>query len=207
MEKRLLLDPVQDPIEEWLTIDANDLTGKLIPDPALNSGQRERMQRVIDLLGLNVDPLLRKERSNAYQEAVSAAAEKHWDTLRRNSMRHRPHSLIPRIVLQRFAPEHLPTPQEETRDLAESLWNNLATVAREVKDLRLRASHVRQMEQSQLDSLVWALIVLSADPPGGDLEIIDTFLADMLEREETEIKVEIISLFSKFQQQLAESKS
>jgi len=73
-EGRLLLDPAEDPIEEWLTIDPEDVTAKLIPNPGLQQGDQSRVQEAIDLLGLNLDPKVRSQRSRAYEMAARAAA-------------------------------------------------------------------------------------------------------------------------------------
>ena len=55
-ERRILLDPAEDPVEEWLTIDRADVTGRLIPNLGLDASARARVQDAIDLFGLNLDP-------------------------------------------------------------------------------------------------------------------------------------------------------
>ena len=81
-EERVLLDPAEDPVDEWLTIDWDDLTGKLIPNPALDADERSRVQNAIDLFGLNLDPELRAQRSKAYEQAARAATGQRWEDLR-----------------------------------------------------------------------------------------------------------------------------
>jgi uncharacterized protein (TIGR02646 family) len=195
VEKRVLLDPAEDPVEEWLTIDGDDVTGKLIPDPSLDAAARSRVQDAIDLFGLNLDPGVRAQRSKAYEEAVRAAVEQRWDDLRQSAMRHRPHSLAARTVLQRQAPERLPSAEEEMRDLVDLLWGSLRTLLHETGNLRARAKAPSPLDDRQLHALGWALAVLRSDPPAGDPATADAYLGELLERETAEIRTEIVTLF------------
>jgi uncharacterized protein (TIGR02646 family) len=194
-EKRALLDPAEDPLEEWLTIAPDDVTGRLIANPNLNPTDRSRVQDAIELFGLNVDAEVRSQRSKAYEEACRAATNKQWDELRQSAMRHCPHSLAARIVLQRAAPEHLPGAEEEMKDLANSLWEELRTLVREIQNLRARSKPIRPVDERQLRALGWALIILRTDPPAGDPATADAYLVELLKREEAEIRVEIVDLF------------
>jgi uncharacterized protein (TIGR02646 family) len=197
-EGRVLLDPVEDPVEEWLTIDPHDVTGRLIPNPALNPGERLRVQEAVDLFGLNLD-LVRSQRSKAYEEAARAVVEERWDDLRQNAMRHRPHSLAARIILQRKAPERLPRADEEMKDLVDSLWRDLRTQVYEIRDLRTRGRTIRPVDERQLHTLGWALVVLRSDPPAGDPSTADAYLGELLEHEEAETRTEILELFRELQ--------
>jgi hypothetical protein len=193
-EKRVLLDAAEDPVEEWLTIDSDDVTGRLIPDRGLVDSERARVEDAIELFGLNLDLVVRKERSKAYEQAVRAAAEQRWDDLRRSAMRHYPHSLAARIVLNRLAPERLPSAGDETKDLVEMLWKDLRTLFGEIRELKTRDKNPRPMDQGQLQALCWALVVLSSDPPTGDPAAVGDHLVELIEREK-EFRTEIVSLF------------
>lgn len=194
-ERRVLLDPTEDHVEEWLTIDPDDVTGRLIPNPGLNAGERSRVQNAIDLFGLNLDPEVRAQRSKAYEEAARAAAGERWDELRKSAMRHRPHSLAARIVLDREAPDRLPSPEEEMGDLIDLLWTDLRTLVCEIRDLRTRAKPPSRVDERQLQALGWALVVLRSDPPTGDPATADAYLGELLKRETAEIRTEIVTLF------------
>ena len=187
-EARVLLDPSVDPVEEWLTIDQDDLTGRLVPNPSLNTGDRSRVQDAIDLLGLNLDPEVRSQRSKAYEEAARAAVEERWEELQRCAMRHHPHSLAARILLQRVAPELMPSVEDEMRDLVNSLWNDLRMLISETQDLRGRGKTIRPVDKRQICALGWALIVLRTDPPTGDSAATDAYLGELLMREEASSK-------------------
>jgi uncharacterized protein (TIGR02646 family) len=194
-EKRTLLDPAEDPVEEWLIIEPDDVTAKLVPNPDLDVGARSRVQDAIDLLGLNLDLEVRTQRSRTYQDAARAAAEERWDDLRKMAMRHRPHSLAARAVLQRVAAEHLPSAEEEMRDLIDLLWSNLRLLVEEIRRMRARGKEPRPMDERQRHVLAWALTVLRSDPPAGDPATADAHLAESLEQEAAEIRTEIVSAF------------
>lgn len=198
-EKRVLLDPAEDPVEEWLTIDRDDVTGKLIPNPGLGAGQRSRVQDAIDLFGLNLDPEVRVQRSKAYEDAARAAVGQRWDDLRRSAMRHRPHSLAARTVLQRVAPERLPGAEEEMRDLVDLLWGDLRTLLKEIRSLGARGKTPSPVDERRLQALGWGLFVLRSDPPAGDRATADAYLGELLTGEEAEIGTKIVTLFASLQ--------
>jgi hypothetical protein len=81
-------------------------------------------------ISLDVDVRLRRSRSSAYKLARRAAAEHRWDDLGRRSMRHRPHSLMARVVLEAIAPERLPIAEDEMLDLIDCLWSDLRMLRR-----------------------------------------------------------------------------
>jgi len=196
-ERRILLDPVVDPVEEWLTIGPDDLTGRLIPNPTLGPEERSRVQDSIDLFGLNLDPEVRSERSRTYQAAAQAAKEERWDDLRLSAMRHRAHSLAARVILERVAPERMPTAEEELVDLVNTLWKELRTLLDEIRELRTVGKPIAPTDEKQMNALAWALIILRTDPPAGDPSITDAYLIELLEGEEPEIRAEIVALFSR----------
>lgn len=189
-EERVLLEPAEDPVEEWLTLDQADVGGRLVPDPNLSADDRRRVQEVIELFRLNHDARLRRSWSHAYELAGRAAAEERWDDLRRSAMRHRPHSLVARVVLERTAPERLPSAEDEMRDHIDSLWSDLRML---LKETRARAPN--PVDERELHEFVWALIVLRNDPPAGDPSSVDEYLGRLLEREDAEARIGIVKLF------------
>lgn len=195
VERRLLLDPAEDPVEEWLTIDPEDVSGKLIPNPGLDERQRLRVQESIDLFGLNLDPEVRGQRSKAYEMAARAALDQRWDDLRRSAMRHRSHSLAARIVLQRVAPDRLPSAEDEMRDLVDLLWGDLRTLIYDIRSLKARGKVPSPVDERQFSALGWALAVLRSDPPAGDTAAADERFAELLGSEEAGTRTEIVTLF------------
>ena len=81
------------------------------------------------------------------------------------------------------------------RDLIKSLWTELRTLVHEIQDPRARAKKVGGENERQLHTLVWALTVLLSDPPAGDPATADSYLCELLEREEAEIRTEIVARF------------
>jgi uncharacterized protein (TIGR02646 family) len=194
-EGRVLLDPADDPVEEWLALRKEDVTAFLVPNPNLSAASQSRVREAIEFLGLNLEPEVRDQRSWAYEQAARAASEKRWEDLRRSAMRHRPHSLPARIVLQKLAPKWLPTPEDELKDLVDLLWNNLRVQVRLIQDLSRRAKIVRRIDVAQMHILGWALIALRSDPPAGDRASLDSYLAELLKQEATEVQSQIVRLF------------
>ena len=188
-EGRVLLDPTEDPVEEWLTLGAHDVTAELVPNPALDPEQRDRIQEAIEVLGLNSSSL-RSQRSVAYEEAARAAVSERWDDLRRRAMRHRPHSLAARTVLQRKA-QRLPTADEERRDLLELLWKRLVW---DVKRILAAKTTVRQFDRRQLQALAWAVVVLEQDRSVA-APATASRLEGLLQGEDPDIRDELLSLF------------
>lgn len=194
-EGRIFLDPSEDPVEEWLTIEPDDLTAEIVPSPSLGANERLRVQQAIDHLGLNLDAEVRTQRSKAYEAATRAAVEQRWAELRRGAMRHSPHSLVARLVLQRTAPDRLPDAEEEVRSLIEMLWGNLLVLLQTMRGLRSRGRAASPVDERQTNTLIWALIIIRSDPPADDSAAVDDFLAELLRRAETADREEIVSLF------------
>jgi uncharacterized protein (TIGR02646 family) len=193
-EKRVLLEPSEDSIEEWLTLDQANVDGRLVPNPNLSGDDRGRVQEVIKLFRLNRDARLMRARSNAYELATRAAADQRWDDLRRSAMRHRPHSLAARVVLERTAPERLPSAEDEMLDLIDSLFDDLRMLLKERK-----GRGPNPIDERELREFVWALVVLRNDPPAGDPAATTEYLARLLEREQSETQEEIVRLFGECQ--------
>jgi uncharacterized protein (TIGR02646 family) len=178
LEQRVLLNPAEDPVEDWLTIDSLDVTARLVPSPNLNDAERSRVQDAIDAMGLNLDPEVRSQRSTVYEEAARAAVEERWDDLRQKAMRHRPHSLAARTILQRVAPERLPSAEEEAEDLVDLMMNERLTLAREIRDLKARGKAPSLLDGRQREALRWALAVLQSDAPGGNSTAANEYLEE-----------------------------
>jgi hypothetical protein len=194
-EQRVLIDPAEDPVEALLAIGPDDTTAKLIPQSGLELAAQARVHEVIDLFGLNTDQEVRSQRSKLYEDAAWAAAEQRWDDLRRSAMRHRPHSLAARVILQLVAPERLPSVEEETWDLFSSLWKDFRTLVDEIRNLRARDKVPSSLDERQADSLAWALLVLSSDLPARDPPAADTHLEELLRAEPSEVREEIVAVF------------
>jgi uncharacterized protein (TIGR02646 family) len=194
-ELRVLLDPAADDVEEWLTIAPEDVSARLIPHPSLGETERRRVQDAIELFGLNLNPEIRRQRFQVYLEAARAAAEHHCDNLRRMAMRHRSHSLVARIVLQRNAPDQLPSPELEMRELVDLLWSDLRTMVHEIWDMKAGGRAPSAIDKRERRALCWALVALRGDPPVGDSASADDYFGALLMKEPAEIRAEFVALF------------
>jgi uncharacterized protein (TIGR02646 family) len=200
-EMRVLIDPCADPIEDWITIDlgAEDVTAKLVPSPGLSQPERNRIEKALHHIGVNFDPVLRPERMQAYRESAKAAQEKRWDDLRRSAMRHRPHSLVARIILRKES-QPLPSAEEEAIDLLNSLFDALATLLKEIEDAESKHLRIAPLDERQLKALCWAIFILSAHPPAGDASKYEARLARKSEQQAPPIREQILSLFRRIRQ-------
>lgn len=194
-EPRVLLDPAEDQVEEWLTVEWDGATCRLVPLHGLREADRDRVEHVIDFFGLNLDPELVKGRSAAYELAVRAAFEGSWDELRRMAMPHAAHSLAARFVLLEQAGA-LPTADETQQDLVKLLWEDLVIKVGGVLRLKRQGKRPGPLDMHQIESLCWALIALQ-NAPAADTEMVASLLTELLAREETRIRAEILVAFVK----------
>lgn len=198
-EARILFDPALDPVEEWLSLEWDDVTCRLVPAPTLTQFERQRAQEVVDFFGLNLDPELRKQRSTIYEDSVRAAKDERWDDLRRMSMRHYPHSIVARFVLSQVAPNQLPSSADELQDLLHHIWDDLRTQVREIQHLKDRGKIASPQDLRQLESLCWALAILQKDPPA-DVAVSD-ILSELLEQENPRVRTDILLRFQEIEAQ------
>lgn len=180
-EARLLLNPVDDPVEDWLSVDCID---KLCPVRELDACARDpighaRGDATIRFLRLNINRKLIRERIRARDGAQELYAEgkanpRKLEELRRRASRYRPHGLTVRAFLHVFARDLTPpSMQEEISWLLEEIDDLLRLDAACLeRDLDDRAC------ANQVHELWWALAVLWKDPPPGtSAAAMETWLA------------------------------
>lgn len=199
-EKRLLLNPVDDPVEEWLDIDYKDPTCPIIPHPstAANRIGKLRIAETIEFFGLNTLSELITDRFTRVNDVVlmlhawRGGNASRADDLRALANRYMPHGWAVRRMLTKLAPDLTLTSAEEdlkwyVEQLLAVLDRNDAVLAKGVpaSDLPL----VRQRR----NEVCWTLAVLLKDPPaaspaeienwvnahGGRLAEINTFRAQL----------------------------
>ncbi len=194
-EERVLLDPVKDaPVEKWFHLEWNDPTCKLLPAPGLDASDESRIEDVIDFFNLNMDAVVRRRRSAAYEKAVRTAELGNWKEVRRLAMRHYEHSFIARFVLLELR-QVLPTPEEEAEDLAGHLWDDMREQVAEILNLRQRGKAPARQDLRQLESYGWALVVLQNQVQG---DVVGELLARRLGAEQDPgVREEILKLFRK----------
>ena len=179
-EARLLLDPVNDPVEEWLKVDCMD---DLCSVRELDACGRDpvghaRAVETIRFFRWNVTRTLIRARIRERDRAQELYREgktnpRKLDELRRRASRYRPQGVTVRAFLELFAPEvALPSREEEIRwlleEIDELLHLDAQCLERDLDD---------ETCERQVRELWWALAVLwKAPPPGGDSILIEQWL-------------------------------
>jgi hypothetical protein len=171
-ERRLLLDPVEDPIDEWVSLDFADPLCRIIPTQAAASDRSgsARVSETITFFGLNTIPELIEDRFTA----VNAALEdlEAWrdgsvakaEELRVQANRYKPHGWAIRRVLVALAPDlELPTAADDLHSLVQE------TLKRLDRDDLVLAGNIteadREMVQKRRQEACWTLAVLWKTPP------------------------------------------
>lgn len=189
-EQRLLLNPAEDDVERLFSL-GDDPTCPILPTAELDAADREQVQSVIDLFGLNLDATVRSKRSRAHEAAVRALEQGRWNELRRMAMRHLEHSFPARLLLTKIAPEHLPSEREELVDLTGVLWADLRFHIHEIRNLIVRGKKPRPLDLRQVDVYCWSLLVLQRE------EVVRERLAELLTLETDELAEIMVGEFQR----------
>jgi uncharacterized protein (TIGR02646 family) len=160
LEPHILPDVVDDDVEALFELDSSDLSCELEPGATLVSTEKARAQQIIDFFNLNHDPETRRQRIRVADEARTAARDKNWAKLRRMAMRHREHSLVAVSILRENAPEELPRPEDELRDIVEMRGIDLHIQIAENLKLKDRGKEPGDQNERTLQSICWALKIL-----------------------------------------------
>lgn len=167
-EKRLLLDPAEDDVEEWIVVKLQGSTWRLRPKSSLAPGSDEEQQvsETIRFFGFNLS-LLPKYRTEFVDRALKAAKqvkEGHGDTLdvRMMASRYAPYGIIVRKVLAPKFSNLLPTPIDEASFLAADLHRDLKSFE---EILREEPGDEDTLTQQKIAR--WALATLWKYPPKG----------------------------------------
>ncbi len=171
-ESRLLLDPVDDPVEEWLDVDYVDPICAIKATPA-SAGDRQgklRVPETINFFGLNTVTELVDDRIIHVNLVIDLVKE--WrdgnasraGDLRALANRFQPHGWAVRRTLAALAPDlPLTSAEEDLRWFVEQMLKRLdqddAVLARPISDSD------RKMVQQRRTEVCWTLAVLLRDPP------------------------------------------
>lgn len=163
-EGRLFLDPVLDPVEDWLLVDQGDLLYFWRPAPLLAEGSVEhaRVTETRDWFQWNKDPDLTRARTDAIDGALFDIERGNHAEARRRASRFRPHGGAVRNLLASLEAIELPTAAEELDWLLEELW----------QDWQWAKKIGGKLCEKKLEELAWAFAVLwKAPPPGGTTDL------------------------------------
>lgn len=169
-ERRVLPDPAVDPVEDWISVDPRNPSGRLAPKADLPAESAARIKSVLVFFRLNRRSGLTKRRMEIKREVIGKLAEGKADEIKHLAIRFQPHSLVAKQILEAHAPGALPTPEEEIEWLLNSLS---AELIQKLKDLRTEWT---DRDEREANELIWALAILWKDPPAGTPDSVKAYL-------------------------------
>ncbi len=183
-ERRALLDPEVDTVEQLLTVDFGDLLCPMTPVPDLDGDEAMRVAETIKFFDLNTNVLLIKERKTALDDVLEALEARQHAKATKCAFRSSAHSLVARAVLERHDNRLLPDVHEESSAHIDHLRGELEIAAAVIQ--KADADSVStDTAQSTLEELLWALAYLKCDPAWHPR------IADVLERLGAELAAEV----------------
>lgn len=183
-EPRLLLDPVNDPIDEWIEVDyINDISPVCASAAAAaDSTVREHVQATIEFFGLNTVVELVRERNKHVTAAIIAMRK--WlqgdaakgDDVRTLSNRYKAHGWAVRRVARALAPNlTLPTAEEDLKWLVDDTLDQLDTVD-SILAGPIGSRKDRDQVESRKEEACWTLATLWKDPPAGSPTMVERWI-------------------------------
>ena len=182
-ERRLLLDPVSDPIDEWVDIEEEGNVARVCASTvaAENSTALRIVEETIKFFGLNTLVDLVTERDTHVQAALIALRKwKEGDSAKGDvvcalSNRYTPHGWAVRRVAERLAPTlALPSAQGDLKWLIEQTINYIqkadAILAKPIQPKD------RKLAQSRKEEACWTLATLWKDPPVANSSVVEGWI-------------------------------
>jgi uncharacterized protein (TIGR02646 family) len=174
-EARILVDPVEDPVDRWIRVDWMESEHEALVKPVTslpaNSTARRRAEASIDFFRLNKDQEVLRERIEAIREAARAIRRNDDEArlrVHRLACRFLAHGAAVHNFVEDCAPEWLPTPREKLRILLSILKDRLA------RALRTRRSSLEPpVAERDILETAWTLAVVWASPPPGTMTSAD----------------------------------
>ena len=177
LEKRLLLNPVDDSMEPWIRVDFNalgrnfdEVRRKGIPVTIMEGlpvDAARKCQETIKRLKLNINSDLMAERLDKVEEVKDLIRLTHTSEgdlakskLKKIASRYASHSYIVRDLLERFDASLIPNRTEELEGLVKDFLRELS-IAKSV----LEHHPKERATKTRMQRVCWALAVLWKDPP------------------------------------------
>lgn len=163
-EARLLVDPCEDPVDEWMRVDwmSVEEEGFVRVRPILREGSTEerRASSTIHFFRLNEDIEVLRPRVLALRKAVRAIREGQRETVHRLACRYLPHGGAVRNLVEDWDATWLPTPTQELLVLLGALKAKLRHVHTLLSRFPDSGLCVRAIEV-----ILWAFAVVWKDSP------------------------------------------
>jgi hypothetical protein len=171
-EKRLLLDPSRDPVDDWMDIDYESDLSAVRPSKTASADSRLRqsVEQTIEFFGLNTIVELVRDRNQQVTAAIGALRE--WsegnvareNELRVLSNRYTAHGWAVRRVVAMLAPNfRLSTAEEDLKWLVDETMCLLDTADAILKETI--PDKDRKQVVNRRDESCWTLATLWKDPP------------------------------------------
>lgn len=180
----MLLNPVFDPVDDWLEVDYENERTVVRPSSAAKSSRaiNPRVEKTIEFFGLNTVLDLVEHRDTQVNAAIFAMGE--WrkkpndadaQKIRELSNRYTAHGWAVRRVATDLAPDlALPTPEEDLKWLVD--W----ALKRLDKADSLLAGNItakdRELVEAQKKESSWTLAVLWKDPPCSSPDVVENWI-------------------------------
>jgi uncharacterized protein (TIGR02646 family) len=178
-EKFLLLNPEQDPVEDWVQVDFEDPICRVSSAGApVGVEQAQRIEATIRFFKLNeYVPLIRNRFETVNEALESLKLARQGDTsqeqkVRKMASRYKPHGMAVRQMVAELAPEWLPSPSEELRWLIQDFSRDLHFAAK-----ALANTPGSKVVKKTAEEVFWALAVLWKHPPVGSPAQVEAWLA------------------------------
>ncbi len=189
---RLLMDPVVDPVQRWLTVDFEALSAdpsafrksgipvSIAPDIAPGSPVYHRCRETLNLFKLNTDVELMRERVRTVDQIRIAFErlqagdnddENQRLELKKMASHYAPHGFIARAFFALVDERLIPTPVEELAWLLQSFFLELNLA----NSILAQYPHESKATE-QKTKVCWGLAVLWKTPPTGSANIVRTWL-------------------------------
>lgn len=174
-EARLLIDPAEDPVEDWIRVDwmSSLEEGVVKVRPSVREGSVEKLRATmtIDFFRLNESYKCRRLRRLAIDDVLRALKQRDREMVHRLACRYLPLGAVAHNVIEDAEPSWLPTPKEELLVFLEELRKKLKD-AHEAWQTNPSSDRCGE----DVDELLWTFAVLWKDPPP------DTLTATEIER-------------------------
>lgn len=167
LEARLLLDPMNDPVEDLVMTERSDRRVRIIPAPGISAWRGKQVEITSELLHFNKRHDLLKGWLHKMREVLMAIKSGDEASAKRAACRVTPFSIVARDVLRDERPEWLPSPSDEMNAFFQGLSEALSQ-AYELQETRVRGSEAYDLMHRSL----WALaMLLQSQWHGGNAEL------------------------------------
>lgn len=172
-EARLLLDPVDDPVENWLWVDWQSPVCRIKARDQLSRTNRIQVEGMLKFFRINLDRDLLHERSVIRDKTLELLENNKDEEVRKKAIRYAPHSLVVKQILEEKAPYLLPSLEQELqwllKDIGRDLFYTLAA---------MEAGNDKKLKK-QADESLWSFAALLKDPLTNNASDVESFLIHM----------------------------